>query len=34
MGNLVIAEHDGAELKGSTLNAVTAAAEIGDNIDI
>ncbi len=34
MGNLVIAEHDGAELKGSTLNAVTAAAEIGGNIDI
>ena len=34
MGNLVIAEHDGAELKGSTLNAVTAAAEIGGDIDI
>lgn len=34
MGNLVIAEHDGAELKEATLNAVTAAAEIGGEIDI
>ena len=34
MGNLIIAEHDGAELKGSTLNAVAAAAEIGGDIDI
>ena len=34
MGILVIAEHDGAELKEATLNAVTAAAEIGGDIDI
>ena len=34
MGNLVIAEHDGAELKEATLNAVTAAAEIGGDTDI
>ena len=34
MSNLVIAEHDGAELKGATMNAVTAAAEIGGDIDV
>ena len=34
MGILVIAEHDGAELKEATLNAVTAAAEIGGDTDI
>ena len=34
MGNLVIAEHDGAELKEATLNAVTAAAKIGGDTDI
>ncbi len=34
MSNLVIAEHDGAELKGATLNAVSAAAAIGGDIDV
>ena len=34
MGNLVIAEHDGAELKDSTHTAVSAAAAIGGDIDI
>ena len=34
MGILVVAEHDGAELKEATLNAVTAAAEIGGDTDI
>jgi|TARA_B110000014_G_scaffold60930_1_gene41256 electron transfer flavoprotein alpha subunit len=31
---LVIAEHDNQELKGSTLNTVTAASEIGGEIDL
>ena len=30
MSILVIAEHDGLALKGSTLNAITAATELGD----
>ena len=30
MSILVIAEHDGLTLKGSTLNAITAATELGD----
>ncbi len=30
MTSLVIAEHDNTELKGATLNAVTAAAELGE----
>jgi electron transfer flavoprotein alpha subunit len=34
MSNLVIAEHDGAELKGATLNAIAAAAAIGGDIDV
>ena len=34
MGNLVITEHEGGELKSSTLNAVAAAAAIGGDIDI
>ncbi|MCI5107398.1 MAG: FAD-binding protein [Pseudomonadales bacterium] len=34
MSNLVIAEHDNSELKAATLNTVTAAAEIGGDIDI
>ena len=34
MANLIIAEHDNQSLKNATLNAVTAAAEIGGEIDI
>ena len=34
MSVLVIAEHDNSELKSATLNAVTAAKEISDDIDI
>jgi len=34
MANLVIAEHDGAGIKPATLSAVTAAVEIGGDIDI
>ncbi len=34
MGNLVIAEHEGGELKEATLCAVAAAAEIGGDTDI
>ncbi len=34
MSILVIAEHDNNELKGSTLNTVTAASEIGGDISI
>jgi electron transfer flavoprotein alpha subunit len=34
MVNLVIAEHDNSELKSSTLNAVTAAVQIGGDIDV
>ena len=32
MSILVIAEHDNNELKGSTLNTVTAASEIGGEV--
>ena len=31
---LVIAEHDNAQLKSSTLNALTAAQAIGGDIDV
>ncbi|WP_428034429.1 electron transfer flavoprotein subunit alpha/FixB family protein [Amphritea sp.] len=34
MATLIIAEHDNHSLKGATLNAVTAAAQIGGDIDI
>jgi electron transfer flavoprotein alpha subunit len=34
MAVLVVAEHDNAELKPATLNAVTAAAEIGGEVDL
>ncbi|MEX2616845.1 MAG: FAD-binding protein [Alphaproteobacteria bacterium] len=34
MANLVIAEHDGRNVKPATLNAVTAAVEIGGDVDI
>jgi electron transfer flavoprotein alpha subunit len=34
MANLVIAEHDNSELKPATLNAVTAAVQIGGDIDV
>lgn len=34
MNILVVAEHDNTELKAATLNAVTAAKQIGDSIDI
>ena len=34
MSILVIAEHDNTELKASTLNALTAASEIGGDIDL
>jgi len=34
MSTLVIAEHDNAELKGSTLHAVTAAAELGGDVHV
>jgi len=34
MAILVIAEHDNASLKAATLNAVTAAAKIGDEIHV
>lgn len=34
MSILVVAEHDNAALKGATLNTVTAAAQIGADIDI
>jgi electron transfer flavoprotein alpha subunit len=34
MANLVIAEHDGKNVKPATLNAVTAAVEIGGDVDI
>ena len=30
MAALVIAEHDGASIKGATLNTVTAAAQLGE----
>ncbi len=33
MANLVIAEHDGSVVKPATLNAVTAATEIGGDVD-
>ncbi|EAT13460.1 electron transfer flavoprotein subunit alpha [Bermanella marisrubri] len=34
MGILVVAEHDNATLKGATLNTITAAKEIGGDIDV
>ncbi|MFQ6023234.1 MAG: electron transfer flavoprotein subunit alpha/FixB family protein [Acidiferrobacterales bacterium] len=34
MGILVVAEHDNRELRSATLNAVTAAQKIGNDIDI
>ena len=34
MSILVIAEHDNNELKGSTLNTVTAASKIGGNVSV
>ena len=34
MSCLVIADHDNASLKGSTLNAVTAAAKIGGDVHV
>ena len=34
MSILVIAEHDNSELKASTLNTLTAATEIGSDIDL
>jgi len=34
MSILVIAEHDGAHLKGATLNAVTAATELGGEVHL
>ena len=34
MSILVVAEHDNSEIKGSTLNTVTAASEIGGDISI
>lgn len=34
MSNLVIAEHDNSELKAATLNTITAASEIGGDIDV
>ena len=34
MSTLVIAEHDNGSLKGATLNAVTAAQELGGDVDI
>lgn len=34
MSTLVIAEHDNSALKAATLNAVTAAAQLGDQIDV
>ena len=34
MSILVIAEHDNNELKGATLNTISAAKEIGSEIDI
>ena len=34
MSILVIGEHDNDELKPSTLNTVTAAQELGDEIDL
>jgi electron transfer flavoprotein alpha subunit len=34
MSVLVIAEHDNASLKGATLNAVTAASKIGDDVHV
>jgi len=34
MATLIIAEHDNQSLKGATLNAVTAATQIGGDIHI
>lgn len=34
MGVLVIAEHDNSSLNGATLNTITAASHLGDDIDV
>lgn len=34
MSILVIAEHDNAQLKGATLNTITAAAQLGDDVQV
>ena len=34
MAILVIAEHDNSTLKGATLNAVTAASQMGDDLHV
>ena len=34
MSILVIAEHDNAQLKGATLNTVTAAGQLGDEVHL
>ena len=34
MKTLIVAEHDNQTLKAATLNAVAAAQQLGDNIDI
>ena len=34
MSILVVAEHDNNEIKGSTLNTVTAATEIGGDVSV
>ena len=34
MSILVIAEHDNASLKGATLNTVTAATKLGDDVHL
>ena len=34
MSILVVAEHDNNEIKGSTLNTVTAASEIGGDVSV
>lgn len=34
MTALVIAEHDNASLKGSTLNTITAAAQAGGDVHV
>ena len=34
MSILVVAEHDNQELKGATFNTITAAKEIGSEIDL
>ena len=34
MGILILADHDNGQLAGATLNTVTAASEIGGDIDL